>query len=233
MYDPPPTHAPTTAPSIAPSKAETSMKNMNETAMEGDNLTKYGESEHDYLGAPNASGYYSEKNASEISESTESNLTAGGGDEIIGNSTAIEEIDHAKLNDREDEFNTTGIHQHRNLWSSLVNFLYSRRQLAEISDNSMDEISLGITSGTLDEDDDEIPIPEFSTTSGDVLMNSTGTANAEELADDHIGAEKSFEEPSEKDPADAAIEAGEPGISLMQISKLEFHRPRGLTFDIS
>ncbi len=156
------------------------MKNMNETAMEGDNLTKYGESEHDYLGAPNASGYYSEKNASEISESTESNLTAGGGDEIIGNSTAIEEIDHAKLNDREDEFNTTGIHQHRNLWSSLVNFLYSRRQLAEISDNSMDEISLGITSGTLDEDDDEIPIPEFSTTSGDVLMNSTGTANAEE-----------------------------------------------------
>jgi hypothetical protein len=244
------------------------MKNINETARGGDNSTKYGVSKH---GAQNSSSYYSGKDASEksseISESAESNITNGGGDDIVGNSTVIEEKGHAPLDDREDEFNMTGIHQHRNLWSSLVDFLYSRWQLAEIPDNSTDEVSLEITSGALDEDDDDIPIPEFSLTSGGVLMNSTvdaegfagrrqlaeipdnstdevsleitsgaldehdddipipefsltsggvlmnSTVDAEGFADDQTEAEKP-EEPIEKDPADAAIEAGEPEMTF-------------------
>ena len=209
MYDPPPTHAPTMAPSISIASSMTgiNMENTKETTGGVNNSTKDGESKHGYVGAPDDSSY-SEKNDSKISDSNATMLDTSDGDNNAENNTAIEEIDI--LDDRYDESNLTGSHQHRNMWSSFVDFLYNRRLLDEMPNNSADNVTpetAPIDIGDHDDDD----IAGLSRTSGSSLMNSTETDDAEGgEGDNQAEAGKPIEESAEEDPADAAIEAGEP-----------------------
>ena len=210
MYDPPPTYAPTMAPSIskALSMAGLTTKNTNETTIGVNNLTKDGESKYDYVGGPDDSSY-SEKDDNEISLSNATMIDTGDGDKNSENNTAVEETDHIRLDDRDDESNLTGSHQHRNLWSSFVGFLYNRRLLDDMPNNSTDEVTPETTLIDIGDHDDD-NIADLSRTSGDSLMNSTETDDAEGgVADNQAEYVKPIEEPVEEDPADAAIEAGE------------------------
>lgn len=183
------------------------MKNTNETTGGVNNSTKDGESKHEYVGAPDDSSY-SEKDDSEISDSNATMIDTSDGDNNAENNTAIEEIDIS--DDRDDESNLTGSHQHRNMWSSFVDFLYNRRLLDEMPNNSADKVTpetAPIDIGDHDDDD----IAGLSRTSGSSLMNSTETDDAEGgEGDNQAEAGKPIEESAGEDPADAAIEAGEP-----------------------
>jgi hypothetical protein len=207
MYDPSPTHAPTVPPSIASSMAWSSMKNTNETTRGVNNSTEDGESKYDNVGAPDDFGY-SKKDGNEISNSNTTMIDTGDGDNNAENNTAIEEI--YRLDDRDDESNLTGSHRHRNLWSLFVDFLYNRKLLDEMPNNSTDEVTPETAPIDVG-DDNHDDIAGLSLTSGDSLMNTTEKDDAEgDVVDNQAAAGKPIEEPVEEDPADAAIEAGEP-----------------------